>query len=130
MDLGRFLQPPNINPHATLLTLFMNAVDEEMTEADDRQSLTTEQTQVSRYIPATEIPRSIFDPTIYMLDAARSIVRDNDKYFDRSVTLNLYISASSSSQSLGTWRSINSTKSSDFLALWSSPLTLLSINGQ
>lgn len=60
----------------------MNAVDEEMTKADEIQSLNTELTDVLRYVPLTEIPQSRYDPLTLMRDAARPVVRDNDKYFE------------------------------------------------
>lgn len=81
--LGGFLQTPTINPHATLISLFMNAVDEEMTKEDERQNVKTELMDVMRYMPFTGAPPSTRDPLFLMRDASRPLVRDNDRYFNR-----------------------------------------------
>lgn len=82
------LQGPLVNPHATLITLFMNAVDDNITDQDKRadmtsQSLTTE--RLLKYLP----PKGIMampnpsDPELIKLSYARAYVASYDHIFDR-----------------------------------------------
>lgn len=81
--LSRFLQSPDINPHATLLTLFMNAIPEMITDHEDASDLRHDMSKAMKYIPFTGLPGNLRDPRFLRLMEARSIFRDNDKYFNR-----------------------------------------------
>ncbi|GAB7359234.1 hypothetical protein MBLNU230_g5893t1 [Neophaeotheca triangularis] len=81
--LGRFLQSPDLNPHATLITLFMNAVAETSTMLDRLTAEKTERVKVLEYMPPISSSGTLFGAQELMNDMARDLVRDNDKYFDR-----------------------------------------------
>lgn len=80
--LSRFLQTPAANPHATLITLFLNAVQETMTPHEKQQDLGSELQLVLKYLPFTTPPLDPRDPRLHMCMEACSLVRDNDKYFE------------------------------------------------
>jgi hypothetical protein len=81
------LQGPSINPHATLITLFMNAIDENMTDQDriaetNPHSLTTK--RLLEYLPLKGVPpNNISDPRVIKLSFARDSVATYDHIFDR-----------------------------------------------
>lgn len=85
-QLSRFLQEPEANQHATLLTLFLNAIPEEMTQQEDQQDMNRDLGKAMNYVPLLGPPQGMGDPRMLMLMEARSLLRDNDKYFDRSVS--------------------------------------------
>ncbi|OCK75946.1 hypothetical protein K432DRAFT_419507 [Lepidopterella palustris CBS 459.81] len=80
--LGPLLQPPEENPHATLITLFLNAVDETITKRDEVQGLPEEMQRLSRYLPLKS-PSSSYNAEVVGLLSARSLVRDVDRIFER-----------------------------------------------
>lgn len=80
--LGRFLQPPATNPHATLLTLFLNAVHEELSERETQHDMQRDMPKALTFLPMTGLPRP-GDPQLLVCVEAVSLFRDNDKYFDR-----------------------------------------------
>lgn len=76
------LQIPLINPHATLITLFMNAVDEHLTEQDriadiTPQILTTK--RLFQYLPPKGMPMNPFDPESIKISFAQHTVATYDK---------------------------------------------------
>jgi hypothetical protein len=81
------LQGPLINPHATLITLFMNAVDENITDQDriadmTSHSLTTE--RLLKYLPLKGMPpTNLSDPRVIKFSFARDNVATYDHIFDR-----------------------------------------------
>ncbi|KAK4237717.1 hypothetical protein C8A03DRAFT_44438 [Achaetomium macrosporum] len=82
------LQSPLANPHATLITLFMNAVDENMTDADRiadmaRHSPATK--RLLKYLPLKGMPNSQSDPELIKFIFARDSVATHDHIFDRVV---------------------------------------------
>lgn len=80
------LQSPLENPHSTLITLFMNAVDENFTDAErfsymNQQGPTMKRIlQYLSFTPKALIPN---DPIIFKLLAARDCVASHDSTFDR-----------------------------------------------
>jgi hypothetical protein len=84
--MAPLLQEPAVNPHATLITLFMNAVDESMTD-QDRMADATEGSQSSRdlvkYIRPTGPLTGAHDPVLIRFSFARDFVTSHDRYFDR-----------------------------------------------
>lgn len=80
--LGRFLQVPSENTHATLIALFMNAVDEAMTKADEMSATMKELKTVVKYLPLAGVPTKNSGQAI-LKNLARALVRDMDTYFDR-----------------------------------------------
>ncbi|KAL2293460.1 hypothetical protein FJTKL_05361 [Diaporthe vaccinii] len=72
------LQTPLDNPHATLITLFMNAVDENITDAEICAHMNTQDPTMKRILqylsfsPRQPIPN---DPIIFKILAARGCVR-------------------------------------------------------
>ncbi|KAI5866987.1 hypothetical protein GGS23DRAFT_299667 [Durotheca rogersii] len=80
--IGRLLKHPSENPHATLVTLFLNAVDEIFDDDEKRKVLVSEMREVCKYItPST--PRAKYDANLILCDFALPQIRDVDKYFDR-----------------------------------------------
>ena len=80
------LQGPHINPYATLITLFMNVVDENVTNEDKIADITTNSPTTKRlleYLPPKRRPAGTYDPEIIKLTAARESVATYDHVFDR-----------------------------------------------
>ena len=80
------LQGAAVNPHATLITLFMNAVDENITKQDQMAEL-TESSQSSKrlvkYVPPTETLTGTHDPALIKFSFAHDLVVSYERYFDR-----------------------------------------------
>ncbi|RLL98932.1 hypothetical protein CFD26_107683 [Aspergillus turcosus] len=80
------LQTPLENPHATLITLFMNAVDETLTDEDKIQGMTAHSPITKRllkYLPPQGRPTSPYAPELIKLNLGRDLVRTYDHIFDR-----------------------------------------------
>ncbi|GFG26617.1 monoterpene epsilon-lactone hydrolase [Aspergillus udagawae] len=80
------LQTPLDNPHATLVTLFMNAVDETLTDEDRIQDLTAHSPTTKRlfkYLPPKGRPTSPYDPELIKFNLGRDLVKPYDHIFDR-----------------------------------------------
>jgi hypothetical protein len=81
------LQGPLINPHATLITLFMNAVEENRTDQDRTASMNPHSPTTKRllkYLPPKRIMQNyISDPEIIKISYARDSVATYDHIFDR-----------------------------------------------
>ena len=80
------LQGPLNNRHATLIMLFMNAVEENTTSHDriadlNRSGPTME--RVLKFLPLTQRPTGGFDPYVFKITLARDLVRTYDHIFDR-----------------------------------------------
>lgn len=73
------LQSSHFNPHATLLTLFMNAVDETTTDEDrirDSRPNSSSTKRLLRYLPPDGRPMSSYDPRIIKFNLGRDLVTD------------------------------------------------------
>lgn len=81
------LQGPLVNPHATLITLFMNAVDENLTDQDRMASMMDDATtsRLRKYLPPKANLRELntFNPEVIKFSFARDIVANFDRIFDR-----------------------------------------------
>lgn len=80
------LQEPAVNPHATLITLFMNAVTENTTPADQLTDMGPNSPATKRllkYLPPKGRPSGKNDPDIIKFNFARDIVAEHDRIFDR-----------------------------------------------
>ena len=91
------LQSPMTNPHATLITLFMNAIDENLTEQDEVAGLLSDDTTLKRllqYLPPPKfhppLKRRIrtdgeasADPAVVKIVYARASVATYDHIFER-----------------------------------------------
>ncbi|ROW01851.1 hypothetical protein VMCG_05583 [Cytospora schulzeri] len=75
-----------VNPHATLVTLFLNAVEESCTPMDQRQELIGEMKKLLLYLPQTAPPEEN-DAEVLRAGAAANMVRDVDRYFNRYMKL-------------------------------------------
>jgi len=70
-----------------MITLFMNAVAEMVHFGPpNRAEAISLLLKVNKYLPATRPPRSEYDPEAVQRVAAHDLVRDNNKYFNRSVS--------------------------------------------
>ncbi|PYI11901.1 hypothetical protein BO78DRAFT_440822 [Aspergillus sclerotiicarbonarius CBS 121057] len=78
------LQTPLDNPHATLITLFMNAVEDTLTIGDRLEGLASHVTKrrLLRYLPNGP-PTSPHSPEMVKLTAAHPMVTSYDYVFDR-----------------------------------------------
>ncbi|KFZ20600.1 hypothetical protein V501_00028 [Pseudogymnoascus sp. VKM F-4519 (FW-2642)] len=82
------LQGPLVNPHATLITLFMNAVDESMTNKDQMALITKhspEAKRLLRYLPPIDMGMLMNpgSPDIIRYLCAQDIVATYDHIFNR-----------------------------------------------
>ena len=79
------LQDPTTNEHATLITLFVKAVDEEMTvnECIAFYSKTRNMERAQKYVPFTRVPTSTADPEVIKFMCALEVVRPYDHWFNR-----------------------------------------------
>ncbi|KAF2434008.1 hypothetical protein EJ08DRAFT_694040 [Tothia fuscella] len=83
--LTSLLQEPAVNSHATIITLLMNAVEEEFRRSGDDYNMEVmkkESTLVSKYLPA----RPYFDkndPYFLMFAFAKPLVRDVERYLGK-----------------------------------------------
>lgn len=79
------LQPPLINPHATLITLFMNAVNKNITDRDQIADMTPQSPTTKRllkYLPPKR-PAGANDPEIIKFLYARNIIATYDHVFNK-----------------------------------------------
>ncbi|KJX98201.1 hypothetical protein TI39_contig428g00014 [Zymoseptoria brevis] len=72
-----------INPHATLIMLFMNAVEEMVAQAPSSADRTAEILQCTKYVPMKDCRVSPLDPYFIILGGSCCMFRDTDKYFTR-----------------------------------------------
>lgn len=77
------LQAPHINPHATLITLFMNAVEEITTDRDRKASMTLASKRLLKYLPIKARPTNPSGPDIIKFTYALDQVATYDHVFDR-----------------------------------------------
>jgi hypothetical protein len=81
------LQGPIINPHATLITLFMNAVDENITDQDRVAEMTPHSPTTKRLLkylpPKIILATSTFHPEIIKFSYAQDTIATYDHIFDR-----------------------------------------------
>jgi hypothetical protein len=80
------LQTPEQNPHATLITLFMNAVEEAMTLEDRLQGMASDSRalrDLREYLPLKEKLASRYDPVLMKVQYAQELVTRYDHVFER-----------------------------------------------
>ncbi|KPM34923.1 hypothetical protein AK830_g11652 [Neonectria ditissima] len=80
------LQTPLENPHATLITLFMNAVDETLTDHDRMRDMTLNSQVTQRlltFLPPSRRDIPINDPELIKFNLGREIVSTYDDIFNR-----------------------------------------------
>ncbi|PWY93925.1 hypothetical protein BO94DRAFT_313736 [Aspergillus sclerotioniger CBS 115572] len=80
------LQSPLDNPHATLITLFINAVPENLAHREEQQDWDAHISTTKlllKYLPFKGAPTSPYDPQIIKRFVGRDIVRTYDHIFDR-----------------------------------------------
>lgn len=81
------LEPLVINPHATIITLFMNAVDENLTEQDRLAGITPQSPAMQRlakYLPPKFRQRpSRWSPELIIFTFVGDLVRTYDHIFER-----------------------------------------------
>ncbi|RDW86109.1 uncharacterized protein DSM5745_02751 [Aspergillus mulundensis] len=83
------LQPPTENPHATLVTFFPHAVEDNLTDADNLQNPGPRSDAIRRavqtYLPFTRLPTSENDPDILRRQIALKVIATWDHVWDRVV---------------------------------------------
>ena len=80
------LQEPLVNPHATLITLFMNAIDENTTDQErfaemNPHSLSSRRLRI--YLPLRTVLTSEWDPELIKWEFVRDGLGNHDHIFDR-----------------------------------------------
>ncbi|KAH7037034.1 uncharacterized protein B0I36DRAFT_402498 [Microdochium trichocladiopsis] len=86
--LAPLLQTHAMNPHATLITLFMNAVDENRNEQDEILEMSPDgpvMRTLIKYMPPTRRLASKNDPAMIKFISSKDYVASHDRYFDRFV---------------------------------------------
>ncbi|TVY43017.1 hypothetical protein LOCC1_G004360 [Lachnellula occidentalis] len=90
--LGTFsalLKQPSQNPHATLITLFLNAVEEVSTRADSVTNMVQEMDRLKRYLPLDmqllQRHNHMHNAEFLAFSCAKILVRDFDTLFQRYV---------------------------------------------
>ncbi|KAH7164939.1 hypothetical protein DER46DRAFT_684869 [Fusarium sp. MPI-SDFR-AT-0072] len=81
--MAPLLRAPSINPHATLITLFVNMVEEHSAHEDKVESLKTSSERVFKYLPPQRPIRGDNDPFIIMVAYAHGHVKEYDHIFER-----------------------------------------------
>ena len=84
--MAPLLEAPRVNQHATLITLFMNAVEESITEKERYASIkpNSETTRaLAQYLPVKAQLSSRYDPQLVISLCAREIIGKYDSPFDR-----------------------------------------------
>ncbi|KAI1209960.1 uncharacterized protein F4807DRAFT_425047 [Annulohypoxylon truncatum] len=84
--IGTLLKRPNDNRYATLVTLFLNAVEEIFDDKEKRKVIEYEIQEVWKYM-TPKPPTGPYDADIIINDVATEQVRDVDKYFNRYMKL-------------------------------------------
>ncbi|KAK0308345.1 hypothetical protein LTR01_004972 [Friedmanniomyces endolithicus] len=87
--LGPLLQPPSVNPHAAMLTLFMNAIPEILSEKEQKNIAKPEMELAMQYMTKVSPARlfggnmaAAMQTEIIKMMGASVLVRDVDKYFN------------------------------------------------
>ncbi|KAI6349206.1 hypothetical protein MCOR25_010692 [Pyricularia grisea] len=83
--MAPMLQEPAVNPHATLITLFINAVNENMTEQDRMETAISNHLSkiLVEYLPPIKPPIGKYDPGLIKFVSARDLVIGYEQYFGR-----------------------------------------------
>ena len=81
--LGPWLKPADINPHATLLALFLNAVPESTTELDTIKNAAVARAPVLKFLPGPERSPSSFHPKFIKYMCALELYNDFEGIFQR-----------------------------------------------
>lgn len=80
------LQNPPENPHATLMTLFINAVEETLINQDEQRDLIPDPRTTKRlieYLPPKGRQPSPYDPELIKFNPGRDLVTTYDHIFNR-----------------------------------------------
>ena len=84
--LTPLLRSPAENPKATIITLFMNAIDETLTDDDRMRDMTTNSASTKRLmqlIPRRGVSLSEYDPTLMKFIQGRALLTDFEDIFSR-----------------------------------------------
>jgi hypothetical protein len=82
LSLRCLLDRPIENPHATLLCLFLIAVDETESKLGDISMQIRDMMRAMPFFTQTRKHRSQYDPNIVLSTAAKDYMRDGDHYFN------------------------------------------------
>ncbi|KAM0520656.1 hypothetical protein ACHAPE_003053 [Trichoderma viride] len=85
-SLGPLLQKKSTNPHATLIMLFMNAIEENLTPADQAAGFRSSMAQVVKFLPPPVSRSHPYDPCYLKYMLAADLFRDNDRFFNKYMT--------------------------------------------
>ncbi|TLD18871.1 extracellular exo-polygalacturonase [Venturia nashicola] len=79
------LETPAVNPHATLITLFMNALEEEFMNSGDERNKDVMTKELKLICEYAGKPSKITanDPSFLQLSFSKSLVRDKEKYLEK-----------------------------------------------
>jgi hypothetical protein len=88
-SLGSLLQKQSTNSHATLIMLFMNAIEENLTLADQTAVIRHAMAQVVNFLPPPVSIDNPYDPVYMKYMVAADLFRDNDQFFDKCASKSL-----------------------------------------
>jgi hypothetical protein len=79
------LENPVVNPHATLITLFMNAVEEEFMNCGDDNNVNVIMKEMKLVTEYAGYPPNVStnDPNLMQLLLAKPLVREKEKYLEK-----------------------------------------------
>ncbi|KUI70772.1 Histone-lysine N-methyltransferase SMYD3 [Cytospora mali] len=81
---GPRLRLQESHPHATLITLFLNAVDREASSNDVIQEMVQEMAKLTKYLPLPMLSdENVRNAELLRFSEAKIMVRDVDKFFNR-----------------------------------------------
>ncbi|EME83216.1 uncharacterized protein MYCFIDRAFT_45968 [Pseudocercospora fijiensis CIRAD86] len=92
-SLAPLLDPPHINQHATLITLFMNAIGEADQTFPDDASRQADKNKAQSYVLANGPPKpskSFYSPVLIKLACGLDLVHDMDKSFEKYMSLHSF----------------------------------------
>ena len=87
-SLSPLLDPPHVNEHATLVTLFINAIPETNHFFADDASEQADMEKASSYVFANGAPKlsdlkSAYSPLLIKVSCGKDLVHDMDKTFEK-----------------------------------------------
>ena len=83
------LDAPADNPHSTLISAFLNAVDETERLLADAAMQMRDMARALPFLSCSGTPKSRYDPTVVLSTAAKDLMRDADHYFNTQAARSL-----------------------------------------
>ncbi|KAL7918083.1 hypothetical protein ACQKWADRAFT_324100 [Trichoderma austrokoningii] len=81
--LGPLLQKQSTNSHATLIMLFMNAIKENLTHADELEAFRSSTPQLAKFLPPAVFGANLYEPMYLKYILAADLFHDKDRFFNK-----------------------------------------------